>query len=74
MPTGRTLAIGDSLQLHAESNLAGVTGWAWAASNESYATVDAAGLVRGTGTGTVAVTACAKPVMGWCGSATVSVR
>lgn len=73
-PTGRSIAVGESLQFQATTNVATITSWIWAVSSAEIASVDAAGLVRGLRAGTVYVRACGEQQPAVCGSATLTVH
>jgi len=73
-PTDQTIAVGDSLRFHANTNVSGGTGFAWSVSSPATASVTAAGWVRALTSGPVAVTACVVPTAAVCGYASLTVR
>lgn len=74
-PTGITVAIGDSVQMHADSPPStGETAYSWSSGNTQIATVSLDGVVRGVSAGPVAITACGKVRTSVCGSASLTIR
>lgn len=73
-PTGRTIAVGDSIQFTAVTNVGAITAFTWAVDHPDIASVDAAGMVRSLKAGAVAVRACGNSQLGVCGSAALTIQ
>jgi Big-like domain-containing protein len=73
-PTGRTIAVGDSLRFSACTNVSGTTGFTWSVSAQATASVSPLGWVRALTSGPVAVVACVVPNMAVCGNATLTIQ
>ena len=73
-PNGQVIGVGDSLLFHATTNLTGSTGFDWAVSNATLATISSQGWVRGVKPGDLLVRACLLPSLTACGAANLSIR
>lgn len=72
-PNGRTIAIGDSLQFQASTNMGTIKHFMWTVS-ATVASVDSTGLVHALAVGAVEVRACGKEVPTVCGSVMLAVH
>jgi len=73
-PTGQTIAVGDSLQFHAVTNVSGTTGFAWVVNAPALASVTSTGWLKALGPGMVMVRACVQPNVAVCGEAMLTIH